>query len=640
MMQSEKETRRVPREWNHTRTDYPRDKTIHSLFEEETARHPDRVALLFADRELTYGELNQQANRVAHRLRRLGIGARGLVGLCMERSPEIIAGILGILKAGAAYVPLDPEYPDERLAHMLRDTGAPAILAHGPTAGRLAAHPGAPEIICIDSDLSLAVCDGADNPSSDATADDLAYVMYTSGSTGTPKGVMIGHRAVVRLVRNTNYCGFGLNEVFLLLAPASFDASTFEIWGPLLNGARLAIMPPHPPALDELGEAIRRYGVTNLFLTTALFNLMVDQRVADLKPLRRLLNGGELASPAHFRKAIEQLGDGAVLHVYGPTESTTFASWHRLTKEDQLDACVPIGRPISNTTIYLLDENLRQVPVGSKGELCIGGDGLAHGYLNSPELTQQKFVPNPFSDEPGSRLYRTGDLARYHSDGAIEFLGRVDSQVKILGHRIEPGEIEATLWQHPAVSQAVVVASTSRRGDKRLVAYWIGNGASCPTVTQLKDYLAQRLPQYMIPSIFIPLERFPLSPNGKVDRSALPAPEHHGQRESTTASCANDLEKEISTVWEQVLSCSVSAEDNFFDLGGDSLQLIEAHSELQKKLDREIPIMDLFEYTTVRSLANHLAEAAEHEPALDQAQERARKQKESLARQRQTKVLS
>ena len=638
MIQSESDRNRLPREWNHTRTDYPRDKTVHALFEEVVARNPASVALLFANLELTYGELNERANRVAYRLGRLGARPGTLVGLCVERSPEMVVGLLGILKAGAAYVPLDPDYPDERIDLMLRDTAARVILTHGPTSGRLAPYVGQCEIIGLESDPSLVAGGDVANPESRATAADPAYVVYTSGSTGVPKGVMVGHQAVVRLVRNTNYCDFGSDQVFLQLAPLSFDASTFEIWGPLLNGARLAIMPPHTPALDELGEAIRRHGVTTLFLTTALFNLMVDHRIADLKPLRQLLNGGEAASPLHFQKAINELPDGAVVHVYGPTESTTYAMYHRLAKDYLIEACVPIGRPISNTTVYVLDEQLRPVPMGETGEICIGGDGLAHGYLNSPELTRQKFVPNPFGDEPGSRLYRTGDLARHCSDGAVEFLGRLDSQVKILGHRIEPGEVEAALRRHPGLSQAVVVAGTSPRGDKRLLAYFIGKGSKSPVASELKDYLAERLPHFMIPSSFIELDRFPLSLNGKVERSALPTPEQQEQEQRPSTSSGTDLEREISAIWQEVLCRAVSPDDNFFDLGGDSLQLIEAHSELQKRLGRAVSIMDLFEYTTIRALAAHLALESEKDSALAVAQARARKQKEALTRQRQSKV--
>ena len=507
---------------HETRTDYPRNKTIHGLFEEQVALTPHSVALEFGDRQLNYIALNEQADRIAARLRGLGVGRGTLVGLCMERSPELIVAILAILKAGGAYVPLDPDYPDRRLSFMIRDSRTPLIVAHRPTASRLAPALRKASVFWIDSDNSTSEHDSGTSPELAATADDLAYVMYTSSSTGTPKGVMIAHRGVVRLVRSTNYCQFGTTEVFLQLAPISFDASTFEIWGALLNGGRLAIMPPRFAGLDELGTAIRRHGVTTLWLTVDLFNLMVEQRVDDLRPLRQLLAGGDVLSPPHVQKALEILEDGVVINGYGPTESTTFACCYRMKNGYRTSSSIPIGRPISNTTVHVLDDERRPVSMGSPGELWLGGDGLARGYLNQPELTRQQFVADPFSSEPGARMYRTGDLARLRPDGNIEFLGRRDQQVKISGHRIEPGEIEAALSQHPEVRQSAVVAVAGPRGEKRLVAYVVGvNPASGVEADQLKDYLARHLPAFMIPSVFVNLDSLPLSPNGKVDRSAL-----------------------------------------------------------------------------------------------------------------------
>jgi amino acid adenylation domain-containing protein len=513
--------------WRMTGSDYPRDKTIQALFEEQVGLNPQAPAIEFEDRRLSYGALNEQANRVAHRLLRLGVGRQTFVGLCMERSPETIVGILAILKAGGVYVPLDPDYPDERLSFMIRDSGTRLIVAHRPTAGRLAPSLRQAEVCWIDSSETATADDVATDPEVAAEADDLAYVMYTSGSTGTPKGVMIPHRGVVRLVRNTNYCQFGSHEVFLQLAPISFDASTFEIWGALLNGARLAILPPRSTGFDELGTAIRRHGVTTLWLTAGLFHRMVDQRVEDLRPLRQLLAGGDVLSAPHVQKALDSLDECAIINGYGPTESTTFACCFRMRKGERTGDSIPIGRPISNTTVHVLDEARSPVPVGSPGELWIGGDGLAHGYLNQSELTRQKFVPDPFSTEPGARLYRTGDQVRVRADGLIEFLGRIDNQVKISGHRVEPGEIEAALARHPAIRQSVVVAEAGQHGDKRLVAYVVTSNPREVDVVELKDFLSRRLPSYMVPSAFMPIESMPLSPNGKVDRSALhPAKPH------------------------------------------------------------------------------------------------------------------
>jgi len=639
-MKGETERRHVLAEWAENRTEYPRSKTIHALFEELAALAPHSVAIEFENRKLSYGELNEQANRIAHRLRRLGVDRGTPVGLCMERSPEVIVGMLAILKAGGAYVPLDPEYPDTRLSFMLRDTRTPAIVAHQPTASRLAPSLHQAEVLWIDS-CDPAVGDKTTaNPDLRSTTDDLAYVMYTSGSTGTPKGVMIGHRAVVRLVRNTNYCQFDRDQVFLQLAPISFDASTFKIWGALLNGARLAIMPPRAPGLDELGTAIRRHNVTTLWLTSGLFNLMVEQRVEDLRPLKQLIAGGDVLSAPHVQKALDTLRDGVIINGYGPTESTTFACCHRMTKGYRTGTTIPIGRPIANTTVCLLDEELRPVQPGMSGELCIGGDGLARGYLNHPELTRQKFIPDPFSSVPGARLYRTGDLARYRPDGEIEFLGRLDNQIKILGHRIEPGEIEAALRQHPGVRQTVVVAAAGRGGEKRLVAYVVSAGHGKITAAALKDYLACRLPAYMVPSLILEIDSLPLSPNGRVDRSALPTPDQYPAPNAVSPPLGSKLEQEISRTWRQVLKREVTPADNFFDLGGDSLHLIEVHSELQKRLGRELSIMDLFEFTTVQSLAEHLDTQPQPEPAFAQVRERARKQKEAFACQKQSKVAS
>jgi amino acid adenylation domain-containing protein len=629
--------------------DYPRDRTIHALFEEQAARDPAAVALLLDGGEWTYAQLNTWANRLAHRLLRMGISRGALVGLCAGRSPELIAAMLGILKAGGAYVPLDPQYPGDRLELMIRDTAAPAILASRGTRGRLGPVAARAEIVCIDSDEASLARENPTNPSVEGSGLDLAYVMYTSGSTGTPKGVMVGHRAVVRLVRNTNYCHFGRDEVFLQLAPISFDASTFEIWGALLNGARLAIMPPDPPTLGGLGTAIRRHGVTTLWLTAGLFHLMVEQRVEALRPLRQLVAGGDVLSPSHVRMALDELRDGVVINGYGPTETTTFACCHRMAKGDRIESSIPIGRPISHTTVYLLDEGLQAVSAGEPGELCIGGDGVGRGYLNHPELTRQRFVADPFSTEPGARMYRTGDRARLRPDGTIEFLGRLDDQVKILGHRVEPGEVEAVLGQHPGVRQAAVIARPDSRGERRLLAYFVGAAPGCPDPAELKDYLAGLLPHFMIPAAFTRLESLPLSPNGKVDRSRLPDLEARPPSGPALApaTAADDLEGVILEIWERTLDRRVGPEDNFFDLGGDSLHLVEVHSELQKALGGELSIMDLFEFTTVRSLARHLGRAGLREPdpavadpALTRAGDRARRQKEALSRRCQSGAVS
>ena len=626
------------RDWNATRTDYPRDRALSALFEEIAAQAPASVALTTAGRDVSYAELNETANRVAWRLIGLGVRRGSLVGLCMERSCDMIAGMLGILKAGGAYVPLDPDYPADRLAFMLRDSRVPVTLVHAPTADRLLPLTGKEGLLSLDAGNADPRRGQATNPEVGVTADDPAYVMYTSGSTGSPKGVTIGHRAVVRLVKGTNYCTFGRDEVFLQLAPVSFDASTFEIWGPLLNGARLALMPPRPPALHEIGGAIKGYGVTTLWLTAGLFHLMVDQRPGDLSTLRQLLAGGDVLSPSHVQRALDAMHDGVVVNGYGPTESTTFACCFRMVKGYRAGATVPIGRPVSNTTVYLLDENLRPVPEGEPGELCVGGDGLAAGYLNAPELTRDKFVPDPFDGDPDARLYRTGDRARRRPDGDLEFLGRIDDQVKILGHRVEPGEVEAVLRSHPEVRQALVAASADDRGETRLVGYVIGNDPDAPSAAVLKEHLGIRLPPYMIPSIFVHVEAFPLSPNGKVDRSAIPAPERRPSKVGGASGSPDDLERAICEAWERALKCRVGLDDNFFDLGGNSLRLIEVHSDLQDRVRRDVSVIDLFEYTTVRALAHRLRGGASSGAAFTGVDDRAKKQAEAYSRRKTSKA--
>ena len=623
------------------------DKTIHELFEEQAAATPSACAVLFEDQELSYAEVNEQANRLARHLIRRGVARGNLIGLCMHRSPELIIGLLGILKAGGAYVPLDPTYPDERLAFMLRDTATRLILTHRPTTRRLESlvheHQAADSILCLDANAATVATESAGNPAVGATARDLAYVMYTSGSTGNPKGVLVGHRAVVRLVRDTDYCQFGPGEVFLHLAPLAFDASTFEIWGPLLNGSQLALLAPGPFTLDALAAALRRYGVTTLWLPAGLFHLVVEQRVEILGQLRQLVAGGDVLSPTHVGQVLDKLHSGVLINGYGPTESTTFACCYRMKKGYRPGERIPIGRPIANTSVYVLDEQLQPVPAGMIGELYLGGDGLAHGYLNDPVLTQAKFIADPFSSDPAARLYRTGDRVRYLEDGNLEFLGRFDNQVKIQGHRIEPGEIEATLQAHSEVRQTVVVARAQPHGEKQLVAYVVAASRRRFSTDQLKRYLAERLPLYMIPAQIVLVDCLPLNGNGKVDRSALPAPEALRGHESPAALPETEglhpplaLEEKLAALWGKVLNGSVGREDNFFDLGGTSLQWMELHAELTKTLGQEISLTELFEHPTVRSLADWLGGKRSVDPSFTQAQRRAQRQQEAFARQKRS----
>jgi amino acid adenylation domain-containing protein len=624
--------------WNATQTDYPRDKSVADLFEETAAKYPSAVAVICDDQQLTYSELNVRANRLAHLLRRMGVGEETMVGCCIDRSLDLIVALVAILKAGGAYVPLDPTYPKERLDFMIDDTRAMLILTQRSLASAVLDGRSIRSICVDDLDAHSSLAEDA-NPSPLGRADSLAYVMYTSGSTGRPKGVMIDNRAIVRLVRNTNYCRFGPEEVFLSFAPIAFDASTFEIWGPLLNGGRLVVMPPRATSLEELGRAIGKNRVTTLFLTTAFFNLIVDQCLEDLRPVHQLFTGGEFVSSRHFRRVHEFLPDCDLYHVYGPTENTTFSTFYAVPEKQAALSSVPIGRPISNTRVYILDEMMRRVPVGETGELYTAGDGLARGYLNNAGATAEKFLPDPFVASSGERMYRTGDLARWTPDGDIEFLGRIDNQIKILGHRIEPGEIETVLTMHRGVKHVSVVPHADENGTKRLVAYYAPSSQPGPSPKELKQFLQGKLPQYMVPALFVSMGSLPLSTNGKVDREALPAPVFASECGADSEESVSQTEQMIVDLWKRVLRIeNLGLDDNFFDVGGDSLLLVAVHSNLQKMLHLEIPVTDLFEFATVRTLARCLGEKQSPESSLSSVQERAQKQREAFARQRERRI--
>jgi amino acid adenylation domain-containing protein len=489
-------------------------------------------------------------------------------------------------------------------------------------------------VICVDAFANEIGIESKARLANEAGPEDLAYVIYTSGSTGAPKGVLVGHRAVIRLVRETNYCDFGADQVFIHLAPLVFDASTFEIWGPLLNGARLAVPRPFALTPDALATAIDRFGVTTLWLTSGLFSLVAEQRVDAFRKLRQLIAGGDILSPAHVARALNVMEDGVCINGYGPTENTTFTACFSMAKGHSQARTVPIGRPIAHTTVYILDEQRKQVPPGQPGELYTGGDGLACGYLNNPDLTNEKFVPDPFSSDPVARLYRTGDLVQARADGVLEFLGRVDNQLKISGHRIEPGEIEAALCEHVNVQQTCVVARILPRGDKQLVAFVIPANATAFSAADLKCYLGERLPQYMIPARFIQLDKFPLNHNGKVDRPQLAALEEPTVSQPPSASTGSELEQKIAAVWSRLLGTNVGLDDNFFDVGGTSLLLLETSAALSKVLERTLEWTELFEHPTVRALAARHSGTKQQHGALAGAQDRARRQKEAFARQK------
>jgi amino acid adenylation domain-containing protein len=627
----------VPARWNGFASDYPRNQCIHELFQEIAKTEPSSVALIFGEDRYTYGELNTRANKVARQLQTLVVGPDVLVGICFERCPEMIVAMLAILKAGGAYVPLDPRYPVERLAFMIADTGLATILTDRISSTKLPASSA--RILTLDADGGAGSQFPADDLGGAPDSGKLAYIMYTSGSTGRPKGVMVEHRGVVRLVRNTGFADFDRGQRFLQLAPISFDASIFEIWGALLNGASLAIMPAGVPSLVSIVETIEHHQVTTAFFTPALFNMLVDTHVDQLRSLRQIVVGGDIISPRHCLTALDHLPRCALINGYGPTESTVFAVCYTVSRESAMRQQIPIGFPIANTRAFILDSDLEPVSIGVTGELCLGGDGLARGYLNCPELTAGKFFAAAWN---GERLYRTGDLARLRSDGAIEFRGRIDTQLKISGYRVEPGEIVFALRQHPQVRDAAVICEQSDDGsDRRLVAYVVcGVALDLP---ELRKFLASRLPYYMIPAAIVPLDALPLTVNGKLDLAGLPksADARTRAKDAARAEPGTDPEEVIAAIWRNVLRRDdIGHDENFFDAGGDSLRLIAVHSALCKELPIAVTTADLFEHPTIASLAKFVGVGTPPGPSREALDERARKQLDGLRRRRDMRAGS
>jgi aspartate racemase len=591
--------------WNSTATDYPREETLAERFESQAAATPDSVALVFEGRQVSYRELDDRAGALARYLRaRRGVGPETRVGLYLQRGVDMIVGVLGIIKAGGAYVPLDPNAPATRLAFILDDADVALVLTQDAARNELPTDWTGP-VVALDSEWPV-IEQTPDAPfTHNATAENLAYIMYTSGSTGIPKGTSVCHRSVMRLVMNTNYLEFGPTETFLLFAPLAFDASTFEIWGSLLHGSRLVVFPPHQASLEELGRWLREHEISTLWLTAAIFHQMAEVQLEALSGVRRLLSGGDVLSIPHVQRMLAHLPeDGVFINGYGPTENTTFTSCHVMTRESRVEGPVPIGRPISNTQIYVLDRAMQPVPVGAHGELYIGGDGLARGYLERPALTAEKFVPNPFSEVAGDRLYRTGDLVRYRADGTLEFKGRQDFQVKLRGYRIELGEIESVLGRHAEVRACLAMVREDRPGDKRLVGYVVPTQSSL-SVAELRRYLQERLPDYMVPVRFVMLDALPVTPNGKMDRKALPVPDE-GRTPLDTDFVAprTPVEEQLATLWLEVLGLeAVGIQDNFFELGGHSLLATKVISRVRDHFHMELPLVRLFQRPTIASLA-------------------------------------
>jgi amino acid adenylation domain-containing protein len=585
-------------EWNDTRRGYQADVCLHELIEAQVERTPDAVAIVFEDESITYRQLNGRANRLAHRLRDIGVAPEVLVGILAERSIEMVVGLLAALKAGGAYLPLDPNYPVERLMFMLGDAKPPVVLAQASHVAKLLAYTG--RIVFLDehsgdvSDIS---------PRSGVQADDLAYVLYTSGSTGQPKGVMITHRGICnRLLWIQESIHLALDDCMMVKAPLTFDVSVSELFWPLIAGASVVLAQPGLEGDSRyLIENICENGVTTLELPPALISALLEEKEFRLcLSLRRVISGAEQLPYDAAERFLAVLPHAELYNSYGPTETAIDVTFWQCKRGDH-GRTVPIGRPHANTQMYILDRAMQPVPIGVAGELHLGGVQLARGYLNRPELTAEKFVTSPFGE---GRLYKTGDLGRYRADGAIEFLGRIDHQVKLRGFRIELGEIEAVLKKHSAVRDCVVlVQENGTESNRRLVAYVVASGVD---VDQLRRHAQKSLPDYMVPSAFVFLDQLPLTANGKLDRRALPAPEHQSKRfiEPQTP-----LQRELAVIWQDVLGLErVGLEDNFFELGGHSLLAVRIFSKIETMFGKRLPLATLFQAPTIEALATALQE--------------------------------
>jgi amino acid adenylation domain-containing protein len=601
----EAERRQVVEEWNRTDAGYPRDTCLHELFEAQVARTPGAVAVVSGGRTLTYTELNERANRLAHRLRESGVGPEQRVGICVERSPEMVVAMLAVLKAGGAYVPLDPAYPAERLRYVVADSRPAVLLARASlAAGLLEGHHA--EVLDLDAP-TWEDRPGTNPERGGLTPAHLAYVIYTSGSTGQPKGVMVAHRGVVNLVDwYVRELGISADDAVLIATSYAFDLTQRNLFGPLVAGGRLHLAAePFDPRgiLAQIGEC----RVTMANLTSTAFHALIDAGAGDeVAGMRLVVLGGEATRP----QKLMELGSPrpAFVNAYGPTECSGVVTYHRLADDlsSYAGRSVPLGEPIANSRIYILDGAGEPAPAGVVGELYVGGVQVSRGYLGRPELTAERFVADPFGGEPGARLYRTGDLGRWRADGTIEFAGRNDFQVKVRGFRVELGEVEARLREHPAVRDAVVVAREASPGDQRLVAYWVGDEAAAGAEA-LRRHAGERLPEYMVPAAYIHLEKFPATPSGKLDRRALPSPEGDAFARRDYAAPEGEMEEALAEIWSEVLGVErVGRWDHFFELGGHSLLIVRVVSRIRQVLGVEVELGTVFERPVLNELADAL----------------------------------
>ncbi|MGE5343416.1 MAG: amino acid adenylation domain-containing protein [Candidatus Omnitrophota bacterium] len=639
---TENEKRQLLNDFNNTAAEYPKDKTIHELFEDQAEKTPDHIAVIGSisvralrqlSLQISYRQLNERSEQLANKLIQENVQPDIIVGIKIGRSVEMIIGILGILKAGGAYLPIDPDYPQERIDYMVKDSGAALLVTTNHEEGEKLRSWEVKKVLFLDP-LNLSASQplnfslnsvGADPcicPSTSLLpvignrplATSLAYVIYTSGSTGSPKGVMVEHRNVIRLVKNTNFIDFQPEDRLLQTGALAFDASTFEIWGALLNGLSLHLMDKEDVLNpDKLKKRMIEHQITIMWMTSPFFNQMVQSNEEIFGPLRYLLVGGDVLSPSHIDRVRKRFPGLRVVNGYGPTENTTFSTTFLIDKDDEEK--IPIGKPIANSTAYVVDRHGALQPVGIAGELWVGGDGVSRGYLNNPELTAQKFSSVPSVTSVAKNLYKTGDLCQWMEDGNIEFLGRIDQQVKIRGFRIELEEIEHRLLKHPAIQDAVIVVKHDKYKNKYLCAYIVSKDPCDPA--QLREYLIKYLPDYMIPSHFGLIEKIPLTPNGKVDRKALPeikvktGPDYVG--------AGDTIEEKLSAIWSDVLEIEKNAigiHDNFFNLGGHSLKAVRLISEIHNQLSVKLSLTEIFAFPTVKDLAGYIRGARRNEYAM------------------------
>jgi len=618
---------------NQTIQEYPREQLTHQLIEAQAANRPDAIAVVCGDQSVTYSDLNSRANQLAHYLRSLGVGPDELVGVMVDRSVDMVISTVAVFKAGGAYVPFDPSFPAERLRFMMEDSGVKVLLTQGAIAAAMPAvladqlAQQQTRVVSVDSDWTMIAQAAPTNPPLCTMPVNLAYVIYTSGSTGRPKGVMLEHRSLVNfLCSMQKEPGLTANDTLLAVTTLSFDIAGLELYLPLITGARVVIA-KREEVVDSvaLQRLLNSSQATLMQATPATWRMLIDAGWMGNSSLK-VLCGGEALPRELADQLVERTGE--LWNMYGPTETTI---WSTVERVENGHEAISLGKPIANTSIYIVDEHGQLVPRCIAGELYIGGEGLARGYYKREELTRERFLPDPFSKTNEARMYRTGDVARWRTDGKLEYLGRTDHQVKIRGYRIETGEIEAVMAQHPAVGQAVVVARDDFGGDKRLVAYLVpssgsnGSEPNLPSTSEWREYLRQQLPEYMVPAVFIKLEQLPVTPNGKIDRKQLPAPdERRPELSSGYVPPQNVAEEKIAALWQEALGVEqIGRFDNFFDLGGHSLLMAQVHGRLQIEFKREVSMLDLFRYPTINSLATFLSQEQNEGPQVEQAVVRA-----------------